>query len=151
MGLGNLGAAIGGAIGGAMGGPVGGAIGSAIGRGVGDMLSGNSARMVPSQVEAAASGLMQQRNIVETGVNAPMTAIVQQVMGGDIWRGQGANAFASEVSSVVLPQASALMTGITAYNKSLDDARQRMEDADGGPVLNAVVNLKVGFSTIVRF
>lgn len=133
---------VGGIVGGAVGGPVGAAIGSAIG--------GRLARMVPNGVEGAMAGLMQQVNDVESLVAAPLRGIMDQISGG-VWRGAGADAFLSELSTVVLPEANNLMSGITAYNKSLGDARQKFEDTDGGPVVSVVVNLDTQFNSVLRF
>lgn len=86
-------------------------------------------RFVRKVVEGILSQLMQQLNIVQELAMAPMRAMIQQVVGG-VWRGEGANAFVQEVSSLMIPGVGRVADTITTLNRNLQFAQNAIDRAD---------------------
>ena len=86
-------------------------------------------RMARQMVRQAVSGLTQQLNSVRDGAFDPMRAMVQQVTGG-IWKGNGANAFVEEVSSLMIPGVGRVMEKITTTTNNLNRAVDVVDEAD---------------------
>jgi uncharacterized protein YukE len=86
-------------------------------------------RFVRKVVEGVLSQLMQQLNVVQELALAPMRAIIQQVVGG-VWRGEGANAFVQEVSSMMIPGVGRVADTITTLNRNLNFAQNAIDRAD---------------------
>ncbi len=86
-------------------------------------------RFVRKVVEGVLSQLMQQLNVVQELALAPMRAIIQQVVGG-VWRGEGANAFVQEVSTMMIPGVGRVADTITTLNRNLTFAQNAIDRAD---------------------
>jgi len=86
-------------------------------------------RFVRKVVEGVLSQLMQQLNVVQELAMAPMRAIIQQVVGG-VWRGEGANAFVQEVSTMMIPGVGRVADTITTLNRNLTFAQNAIDRAD---------------------
>ena len=86
-------------------------------------------RFARKLVEGILSQLMQQLNIVQELAMAPMRAMVQQVVGG-VWRGEGANAFVQEVSSLMIPGVGRVADTITTLNRNVQFAQNAIDRAD---------------------
>jgi uncharacterized protein YukE len=86
-------------------------------------------RFVRKVVEGVLSQLMQQLNVVQELALAPMRAIIQQVVGG-VWRGEGANAFVQEVSTMMIPGVGRVADTITTLNRNLQFAQSAIDRAD---------------------
>jgi hypothetical protein len=82
-------------------------------------------------VEGILSQLTQQLNVVQEMAMAPMRAMIQQVTGG-VWRGEGANAFVEEVSSLMIPGVGRVAETITGLGGNLRFAQDVMDRADEG-------------------
>jgi uncharacterized protein YukE len=80
-------------------------------------------------VEGVLSQLTQQLNIVQELAMAPMRLMVQQVVGG-VWRGNGANAFVQEVSSLMIPGVGKVAQTITGLSTNLKHAQDVIDRAD---------------------
>jgi len=72
---------------------------------------------------------LQQVNIIQDAVTAPIRAIVQQVTGG-IWKGDGATRFVNEMTSEVIPMLVNIMGFNTSYANAIKKAQDRMEQAE---------------------
>lgn len=86
-------------------------------------------RFVRKVVEGVLSQLMQQLNVVQEMAMAPMRAMIQQVVGG-VWRGEGANAFVQEVSTLMIPGVGRVADTITGLNRNLQFAQNAIDRAD---------------------
>ena len=80
-------------------------------------------------VEGVLGQLMQQFNVVEEQALAPMRAVIQEITGG-VWRGEGANAFVEEVSSLMIPGVGKVATKISNWGNNLRFAQDRIDQAD---------------------
>src|SRR3954462_11305634 len=86
-------------------------------------------RFVRKVVEGVLSELMQQLNVVQELAMAPMRAMIQQVLGG-VWRGEGANAFVQEVSTMMIPGVGQVADTITGLSSNLQRAQEAIDRAD---------------------
>jgi uncharacterized protein YukE len=86
-------------------------------------------RMARSILQSVLQGLVQQLNVVEQMAMAPLKMMVQQVVGG-AWKGQGADAFVNEVTSLLVPNVETVKEHIGNTSKNLDFARTRVEQGD---------------------
>lgn len=86
-------------------------------------------RMARAVVQSVLAQLMQQFNIVEDQGLQPMRMMVQQVTDG-VWRGQGANAFVDEVSSLMIPGVGRVGENIQTVHSNLDRAVNVIDTAD---------------------
>lgn len=80
-------------------------------------------------VDHVMSQLTQQLRIVTDQALSPMQMMVQQVQGG-VWRGQGADRFVQEVSSMMMPDTQRVGDTITTLNKNIRFAMDRIDQAD---------------------
>ena len=60
----------------------------------------------------------------------PVQAIMQEIGGGDTWRGDGANSFMDEVQSVLIPDVNTLMQSSQKGIASISNAEQIMTAAE---------------------
>lgn len=97
-------------------------------------------RLAKQVVEGVLAQLTQQLNVVQNLALAPIRAIVQQIVGG-VWRGDGANAFVEEVSSLVIPGVGRVAETITGLNTNIRFAQGVMEHAD--QQVNRLIQSKV--------
>jgi hypothetical protein len=72
---------------------------------------------------------MQQFNIIEEEAVNPVQAMIEAVTSG-IWRGQGANAFVEELSSIMIPGLTWILTGIQTRRDNVETAVTIVERAD---------------------
>jgi len=86
-------------------------------------------RLARQVVQGVLSQLMQQFNIVRESALSPMRMIVQQVTNG-VWRGDGANAFVEEVSSLMIPGVGQVAEHISIMHKNLQRAVDVIDRAD---------------------
>jgi hypothetical protein len=86
-------------------------------------------RFVRKVVEGVLSQLMQQLNVVQELAMAPMRAMIQQVLGG-VWRGEGANAFVQEVSTMMIPGVGRVADTITGLSSNLHYAQSVIDRTD---------------------
>lgn len=85
------------------------------------------ARAVLQQVINQIQGLVNEA--LETVLN-PVNAIIQEIVGGDTWRGAGANAFVEELQSILVPDVDRLIRSGERGCQSLISAEQIMSQAD---------------------
>ena len=79
-------------------------------------------------VKGVQAGIMQQVNIVDTAVKAPVNAMIGQVVGG-MWKGEGADAFVEVCKSLVLPEAESIMSTGRTMSGGIGQALDIMEQA----------------------
>lgn len=86
-------------------------------------------RFARKVVEGVLSQLTQQLNVVQEMAMAPMRAMIQQVVGG-VWRGEGANAFVQEISTLMIPGVGRVAQTITGLSSNLQHAQNVIDRAD---------------------
>lgn len=86
-------------------------------------------RFARKVVEGVLSQLTQQLNVVQELAMAPMRAMIQQVLGG-VWRGEGANAFVQEVSTMMIPGVGRVAQTITGLSQNIQHAQNVIDRAD---------------------
>ena len=103
-------------------------------------------KIIFSAVSGIVSQIMQQVNIVQQAITAPLRQWVSAVTGG-IWKGDGANKFVEEMTSQVIPQLASIMVINTNFansiKKSLDTMQQAVNSATNiantlGDIYNAI-------------
>ena len=97
-------------------------------------------RLARKVVEGVLSQLNQLLNMVQELAMAPMRLMIQQVMGG-VWRGNGANAFVQEVSSLMIPGVGKVASTITNLSNNLKFAQSVIDRAD--EEVNKIVKSKI--------
>lgn len=80
-------------------------------------------------VEGAISQIINQAKIIEDAVTNPLKTIVSQVTGG-IWKGDGADRFAQEMSSEVIPSLVNIMNVNQNYATAIRNSVERMKQAE---------------------
>ena len=90
---------------------------------------GKLLRFARQVVANVTSQLNQQFNVVEQMALAPVRAIIGQVTGG-VWKGDGANKFVQELSSMMVPGIGRVGTQIKTLNSNLQRAVTVMDQAD---------------------
>lgn len=90
---------------------------------------GKLLRFARQVVANVTSQLNQQFNVVEQMALAPVRTIIGQVTGG-VWKGDGANKFVQELSSMMVPGIGRVGTQIKTMNSHLQRAIQIMDRAD---------------------
>ena len=88
-------------------------------------------------VASVKAGVTKQLQLVESAVNAPMNAMVQQVVNG-AWKGHGADAFVNEVKNMAQPRALRIISIMNRFNVDLTKAGDVINNAD--KVVNQKVN-----------
>jgi hypothetical protein len=83
---------------------------------------------VEDMVSGVISQILQQVNIVQDAVTAPLRALVNQVMAG-IWKGEGANRFVAEMTSEVIPMLVNIMSVNTSFAGAIKKSQDRMNQA----------------------
>lgn len=91
-------------------------------------------------LDGVLSQLTQQLNIVQEMAMAPMRLMIQQVTGG-VWRGNGANAFVQEVSTLMIPGVDKVAKTIGGVSNSLKFATSVIDRAD--EEINKLVKSKI--------
>lgn len=87
-------------------------------------------RFVRGLVGSCCAGLIQQLGVVEEQAMNPMKLIVEQVQGGTVWKGEGANAFVEEVQSISIPGVGQIGEHISFLNTNIKAAEEIMDRAD---------------------
>lgn len=85
-------------------------------------------KFVDDLVGGVINQILQQVNIVQDAVTAPLRALVQQVMGG-IWKGDGSVRFVNEMTSEVIPMLVNIMGFNTSYANAIKRSQDRMHQA----------------------
>jgi uncharacterized protein YukE len=83
---------------------------------------------VDDLISGIISQVLQQVNIVQDAVTAPLRSMVNAVLAG-AWKGEGANRFASEMTSEVLPMLVNIMATNTNYANAIKKSHDRMNQA----------------------
>lgn len=86
-------------------------------------------RFARSVVQNVISQVTQQLNVVSEQAYNQIQNQVRQVV-GQVWRGQGADAFAAEINSEVLPNIQRIMESITTINSNINFATDTIDRAD---------------------
>ena len=86
-------------------------------------------RIARKVLEGVMSQLLQQFNIIEDQALSPMRAMVQAVTNG-VWRGEGADAFVEEVSSLMIPGVGRVGESISTMRNNIQFALDTMDRAD---------------------
>jgi uncharacterized protein YukE len=86
-------------------------------------------RLARAVLATVLTQLMQQFNVVQDQALSPMRMMVQQVTNG-VWRGEGANAFVNEVSSLMIPGVGVVGNNITMMSNNIRFAMDVMDRAD---------------------
>jgi hypothetical protein len=86
-------------------------------------------RLAISPVQTVISKLVQQINVVDEEAINPVRAMIEAVTSG-MWRGQGANAFVEELSSIMIPGLMFILTGIQTRRDNVESAVTIVERAD---------------------
>lgn len=81
-------------------------------------------------VQTVLNQLKQLSNIVQEQAYAPMKQMAQLVQGGEIWRGEGADAFVQEVTSFMMPSVVKVDGNINSYVKNIQRAIDIIDRAD---------------------
>ncbi len=80
-------------------------------------------------VEGAISQIINQAKIIEDAVTNPLKTIVSQVTGG-VWKGDGADRFADEMSSEVIPSLINIMNVNQGFAAAIRQSVERMQQAE---------------------
>lgn len=81
-------------------------------------------------VENVIRGVANQQNIMDNQALNPANKMAQLVQGGTVWRGRGADAFAQEVLTLVVPQLQASIQMLQTNQQNISKASQIMRQAD---------------------
>jgi uncharacterized protein YukE len=74
--------------------------------------------------------MTQLFNVVQEEALSPIQKMLDEVSGGTIWRGTGANAFIQEVSEIFIPGVGSISQHISRTSSNVLSAQQRIEQAD---------------------
>lgn len=72
--------------------------------------------------------IMKQVNVVQDLVTSPLKGLVGQVVGG-AWKGNGANKFTQEMTSMVIPMLANIMTVQTGFADAIKKSQDTMNQA----------------------
>lgn len=87
-------------------------------------------RIARAVLESVIGQMLQQINLMDDQVLNPMQRLTQEVAGGSIWKGRGADKFVEEISGVATPQLQNIIQGISQYRGNIVDAANILDDAD---------------------
>ena len=90
---------------------------------------GKLLRIARSIVLNVVRTVTNQVNMVQEAITSPLRTMVQQVLGG-AWRGNGADRFAEEMTSLIIPQLSDLSTSFSNTGNYINRALNTMNRAD---------------------
>jgi hypothetical protein len=71
------------------------------------------------------SSILNQFNFIQDAVTAPLRAFVNQVMAG-MWKGNGAQKFVDEMTSLVIPMIASILTGTQNYANAIKKSQDHM-------------------------
>lgn len=86
-------------------------------------------KIARAALDSVLSQLTSQVRVVTEQALNPARAMVQAVVGG-IWRGNGADAFVNEISSLMIPGVGQVIDQITQLGSDITSARDVMDRAD---------------------
>lgn len=86
-------------------------------------------RIARQVVQNVLSQLMQQFNVLEEMVRSPMQNMVNSLV-DPVWKGDGANQFKEEVSSLFIPGVGAIGSQVKTVHGNLQRAVDVMDQAD---------------------
>lgn len=86
-------------------------------------------KIAKTVVQGVMGQLMQQENLVQTAVRAPIMAMVSEVTSG-MWVGEGADAFVEQCSNMFIPGADNISSSIKSMSSGIGQALDIMEAAD---------------------
>jgi hypothetical protein len=92
-------------------------------------IQGSLLRFARSVVQNVISQVTQQLNVVNEQAYNQIQSQVREVV-GNVWRGQGADAFAAEINGEVLPNIQRIMESITTVNSNITFATDTIDRAD---------------------
>ncbi len=85
-------------------------------------------KFVDDLVGNVVNQILQQVNIIQDAVTAPLRGLVQQVVGG-IWKGDGSVRFVNEMTSEVIPMLVNIMNVNTSFASAIKKSQDRMNQA----------------------
>jgi uncharacterized protein YukE len=97
--------------------------------------------MARAVVQSVLSQLTQQINIVQEQSLQPMRMMIQAVTDG-VWRGEGANAFVEEVSSLMIPGVGQVAEDVQTWHANLSRAVDVIDNADAQ--VNQLISSRLG-------
>ena len=80
-------------------------------------------------VDGVVNQIFSQVKIIEEAVTSPLRAVVGQVMGG-VWKGDGADRFAQEMTQEVIPSLVNIMNVNNSYSSAIKRSLDRMNQAE---------------------
>jgi uncharacterized protein YukE len=86
-------------------------------------------RLANPVVRNIISQILNRLNVVEEQAMNPIKAMVQAVT-DNIWRGEGANAFVEEVTSLLIPNVESILAKLGKTSNDLNHAVETIEQAD---------------------
>lgn len=89
---------------------------------------GRILQFLRNPVEGIINQIMQQVNVIQDAVTAPLRAMVGEVMGG-IWKGNGANRFVEEMNSELIPSLVNIASVNTNFGSAIKKAMERIMGA----------------------
>ena len=87
-------------------------------------------RLARQALEGALSGIMAQKMTVLDQVINPAKAIIGVVQGGDVWRGNGADKFVEDVSTMIMPGLQKSHDHIERTHRNISHARDVMNTGE---------------------
>lgn len=97
--------------------------------GIDDAIEEALIRVARQVLDSVLSQLNQQLNVVMEQAMQPMQGMLEQVNNGGVWKGKGADAFATVVSSV-LPNVGQVAGHISTTSSNIQFARDIIDQAD---------------------
>jgi len=86
-------------------------------------------RFARSVVEGIIGQFMQQANVIEDSVRAPLNNLLQPIVNG-AWTGEGAEAFIDEVTGRLLPDIANLIAAISGVGGDISSAADLLDQGD---------------------
>lgn len=86
-------------------------------------------KLARGMVRSAMGTINSQANILQEQVTAPVQGFIKAVTGG-IWKGDGADRFAAEMSSEVVPQLANMFNAFDIFGGTINKAMDILDRAD---------------------
>jgi len=80
---------------------------------------------VEDAISGIISSILSQFNFIQDLITAPIRQMISQVLGG-VWKGDGANRFAAEMTNEVIPMLASILTGGSNFAGSLKKSQDHM-------------------------
>src|SRR5919199_5071603 len=97
-----------------------------------DAIAGAVLRYAEDALQSVIAGFKQQQNTIEEQALAPVNAIIQSVEQGVPWRGEGAQKFLEELSTLLVPDFGSVLGEVVGFQANLQQAAEIMHEADSG-------------------